>query len=194
MLRLCTFVLVLLCLLPSARAESYIEIRERKPSLFHPETGLRIARQRAPVPDDIPWPITKVSAPEAAALIELGAVALDVFGALQSRYDELDGTWLVGKKRMSIPGAVWLPEVGRGTLAPDMALYLKSNLERLTGGKLDHPIVAFCVSDCWMSWNAAQHIVALGYTRVSWFNLGTDGWLESGRSLKQVDPVPVKVD
>ena len=70
----------------------------------------RIDRQRAPVPDDIPAPISKVDAAQTKALLERGAIAIDVFGALQSRYDELDGTWLVGKKRMSLPGAVWLPD------------------------------------------------------------------------------------
>lgn len=193
--------LLLVCLalpslaLPSvAHAESYRDIQKRKPDLFHRETGLRIARQRAPIPDDIPPPTERIEARKAASLLAGDAIALDVFGALQSRYDELDGTWLVGKERLSLPGAVWLPETGRGALAPDIRTYLKNNLERLTQGDRDRPLVVFCVSDCWMSWNASQHIAALGYRAIFWFALGTDGWVENGGELVPVDPVPVDTE
>ncbi len=178
----------------SASAESYRDKQKRRPDLFHPETGLRIARQRAPVPDDIPPPAIKISTNRLLELKAQGAVLLDVFGALQSRYDELDGTWLVGKERLSIPGAVWLPETGRGTLLADIANYLKVNLERLTKGDRNKAIVVFCVSDCWMSWNAAQHISKMEYTAVYWYPLGADGWLESGFALEKAEPVPVKTD
>ncbi len=177
-----------------AFAESAADIRKRRPDLFHPETGLRVERQRAPLPDDIPAPSRKVDAARAKALLERGAIPLDVFGALQSRYNELDGTWLVGKKRKSLPGAVWLPETGRGSLLPVIEDFLKSNLERLTGGDRDKPLLVFCISDCWMSWNASQHIARLGYTNINWFPLGTDGWEEAGGVLEPVTPVPVKVD
>lgn len=184
------FALMCLMLLP-AGAESFRDIQNRRPDLFHKETGLRIARQRAPIPDDIPPPAVRIDAKQAAILLEQGALALDVFGALQSRYDELDGTWLVGKERLSLPGAIWLPETGRGTLAADMRAYLETNLERLTKGDKGRSLVIYCVSDCWMSWNASQHIAEMGYTSINWFALGTDGWLENGGDLAPVDPVPV---
>ncbi|MGI9357351.1 MAG: rhodanese-like domain-containing protein [Rhizobiaceae bacterium] len=177
-----------------ALADPAAEIRDRRPDLFHVETGLRIEKQRSPVPDDIPAPARKIDAWQAKALIEGGAVAIDVLGALQSRYDELDGTWLVGKKRKSLPGAVWLPETGRGVLLPEIKRYLKVNLQRLTGGDKDRPLVVFCISDCWMSWNAAQHIAQFGYNDINWFPLGTDGWEEAGWTLEPIRPVPVEVD
>jgi len=177
-----------------AFADTAAEIRERRPDLFHPQTGLRIEKQRAPVPDDIPAPSKRVDAQQAKVLIDSGAIAIDVFGALQSRYDELDGTWLVSKKRKSLPGAVWLPETGRGVLLPVIEKYLISNLERLTGSDKNKPLVVFCISDCWMSWNAAQHIARLDYTNINWFPLGTDGWQEAGWTLESVTPVPVDVD
>lgn len=181
-------------LVAPAAAASYAEMRAARPELFHPETGFRIARQRAPTPDDIPPPARAIGPEEARALAEAGAVLLDVFGAAQSRYDELDGTWLVREPRLSLPGAIWLPEVGRGVLVPEMQRYLEENLARATGGDRDRPIVVFCVADCWMSWNAAQRIAALGYRNVAWFRLGTDGWLEAGWPLAPVEPVPVETD
>ena len=177
-----------------AMAESYRDIQDRKPELFHAETGYRIGRQRAPTPEDIPGPALAVDAVQSRALIEAGGLALDVFGAAQSRFDELDGTWLVREERHSLPGAVWLPEVGRGTLSETMQRYLAENLSALTEGDMARPIVVFCVADCWMSWNAAQRIVAMGHAHVYWFRLGTDGWLDEGWELAPVDPVPVTVD
>lgn len=182
------------CIAFPASADTAAEILERRPDLFHVETGLRIEKQRAPVPDDIPAPAKRIGAQQAKALLEKGAIAIDVFGALQSRYDELDGTWLVGKKRKSLPGATWLPETGRGVLLPVIENYLVSNLERLTGDNKDKPLVVFCISDCWMSWNASQHMARLGYANINWFPLGTDGWVEAGGTLEPVMPVPVDVE
>ncbi|MDQ2089720.1 rhodanese-like domain-containing protein [Marimonas arenosa] len=175
-------------------AESSAEIRERRPDLFHPESGLRIDRHRAPVPQDVPLPAQRVSALKAKRLMARGAVVLDVYGAAQSRYDELDGTWLVHGPRQSLPGATWLPEVGRGVLEPAMASYLEREMERLTEGAKARAVIVFCVADCWMSWNAAQRIAGLGYLRVYWLRNGTDGWRELGWPLEPVLPVPVTLD
>ncbi|WP_323768418.1 rhodanese-like domain-containing protein [Antarctobacter sp.] len=188
------FALVVLCLATSVGAAPYAEHQARRPDLFDPATGFRVGRQRAPTPEDIPAPAVLVSPEEARDLLAAGAVALDVFGAQQSRFDELDGTWLVSKQRRSLPGAVWLPEVGRGQLSEVMRRYLAEGLVQATGGDRARPLVVYCVADCWMSWNAAQRIGAMGYTRVYWFRLGTDGWLDIGGVLEPVDPVPVNVD
>lgn len=181
--------------LPSvAAAQDWKSKVEARPELFHPETGYRIARQRAPTPLDIPPPAEAVDAAEARRLIEAGAVAIDVNAASRSRYDELDGSWLVNGVHESLPGATWLPETGRGTLTAEMEAYLRRNLDRLTGGDLDRAVVVFCIADCWMSWNAAQRIAAMGWRRVRWFRLGVDGWLDAGWPLVPVSPVPVEVD
>lgn len=184
---------LLLCV-SGANGADIATLRARNPEHFDAATGYRIAHQRAPTPDDIPGPAAPVSPEEARALLEGGAVALDVFGASQSRFDELDGTWLVSEPRLSLPGAVWLPEVGRGVLDEAMSRYLAENLDRLTGGDMARPFVVFCVADCWMSWNASQRIAGLGYENVYWFRLGTDGWLDIGGVLQPVEPVPVSVD
>lgn len=174
-----------------AMAETSAEAKARKPHLFHPETGYRIERQRAPTPDDIPG-ARRVSAGTVARVAD--ALRVDVFGAAQSRFDELDGTWLVSDPRESVPGAVWLPEVGRGVLSDMMQRYFAENLARLTEGNTARAIVFFCVADCWMSWNAAQRATALGYTNALWFREGTDGWLDEGLPLAPIEPVPVRVE
>ncbi|MDJ0824774.1 MAG: rhodanese-like domain-containing protein [Rhodobacter sp.] len=185
---------LLFALTTLALAEPYRAIQDRRPEQFHPETGYRIDRQRAPTPDDIPGPAQPISAAEAKALLAKGALAIDVFGAAQSRYDELDGTWLVSKERLSLPGATWLPETGRGVLDATMQRYLADTLARLTQGDPTRPLIVYCIADCWMSWNAAQRIAALGYTEVHWFRHGTDGWRDIGEPLVPVDPIPVGVE
>ena len=75
-----------------------------------------------------------------------------------------------------------------------MSHYLETNLEELTDGDRSKYIVVFCVSDCWMSWNASQRISGLGYTNVYWYPLGVDGWEEAGHSLEPVEPVPLKIE
>ena len=185
---------VLMFAATSAAADSADDHRAKRPDLFDPTTGYRIARQRAPTPDDIPPPSVLISPEEARALIRSGAVALDVYGAAQSRFDELDGTWLISTPRKSLPGAIWLPETGRGVISETMRAYLEENLQQATGGDRDVPLVVFCIADCWMSWNAAQRISALGYRNVYWYRLGTDGWLDLGEPLEIVSPVPVAVD
>jgi len=167
--------------------------RDKRPELFHSESGLRIGRYRAPIPDDVPG-AERINAPEAKALLAKGALAIDVFGAPQSRFDELDGTWMVSKKRESLPGAVWLPEVGRGSTNEVIQAYFSQHLARLTRGDETCPIILFCIADCWMSWNAVQRATALGYSNVYWLAEGTDGWLDEGWSLAPVDPIPVDVD
>lgn len=193
-MRLRLSLILLVVFAPATFAADTATIRTKYPHLFHPQTGYRIDRQRAPTPDDIPAPSKPVSASEAKALLDAGAVAIDVFGAPQSRYDELEGTWLVRKPRLSLPGAVWLPEVGRGVLSDELSAFLADNLGSLTGRDFSVPLLVYCVADCWMSWNAAQRIAGLGYTQVKWFRLGTDGWLDEGWALEPVMPVPVKVD
>lgn len=186
-------VLALILASAPALADTTAQHRDRRPDLFHPETGLRIARQRAPTPDDVPGAVP-VDASQVRRLASEGAMLLDVGAAAQSRYDDLDGTWLVRGRHLSLPGATWLPEVGRGALTPRMTDYLATNVRRLTGGVPSRPIVVFCIADCWMSWNAAQRLSSMGYTSVYWFAEGTDGWREAGYPLEEAVPVPVAVD
>ncbi len=174
-----------------AFADSTAEHQTKRPDLFHPRTGLRVARFRAPTPDDVPG-VRRITACEAQAMVD--AIRLDVGPAASSRHDDLDGTWLVSGDHLSLPGAHWLPEVGRGELTPILQDYLARNLAEITGGDTTRRIVVFCIADCWMSWNAAQRITQMGYKGVHWFAEGTDGWLDDGLELVPVGPVPVRID
>jgi PQQ-dependent catabolism-associated CXXCW motif protein len=60
--------------------------------------------------------------------------------------------------------------------------YFRRGLAAATGNEPSHPLVFFCLRHCWMSWNAAKRAIDDGYTSVSWFADGTDGWKLGCRS------------
>lgn len=148
------------------------------------------AAQSVPEPADYenehyrgPVPITlngaTVLGPDAAyALWKTDRVAfVDVLPRAPKPKNLPKGTIWRDKPRHSIPGAIWLPNVGYGKLAAQTHDYFKAGLVRITGNDLAHPVVFFCLDECWMSWNAAKRAVdEYGYTHVFWFPEGTDGW------------------
>jgi PQQ-dependent catabolism-associated CXXCW motif protein len=88
-----------------------------------------------------------------------------------------------------IPGSVWLPDIGRGTLSPELEAYFRDHLEAATGRRRDAPVVFYCLADCWMSWNAAKRAASWGYTQVYWYRDGTDGWEAAKLPMAGAKPV-----
>jgi PQQ-dependent catabolism-associated CXXCW motif protein len=158
-----------------------------------PVSGYRLERYRAPTPDDAPTGARRIS-PEGVAHLAADAVLLDVSPVIGAGFDPATGHWRVSAPHLSLPGAVWLPEIGRGVLEPRLERFLGLALVRLTAGDMARPLVIFCQADCWMSWNASLRLARLGHSRVFWFAEGTDGWLDIDRPLAVVQPEPVPVD
>jgi PQQ-dependent catabolism-associated CXXCW motif protein len=101
-----------------------------------------------------------------------------------------DALWR-DKLRETIPGAVWLPNIGYGRLSPEVDAYFRRSLEELTGGDRTKPLLFFCMANCWMSWNAAKRArEEYGYTQITWFPQGTDGWAFPDAPLVKVEPRP----
>ncbi len=82
-----------------------------------------------------------------------------------------------------IAGSIWLADVGRGALAPAVEARFRADLARLSGGNRSADLVFYCLSQCWMSWNAAKRAVQLGYGNVIWYPDGADGWQAAGLPL-----------
>ena len=93
---------------------------------------------------------------------QTGVLLIDVMAHIGAGWDPLSGQWLISKPRLNIPGSIWLPDVGGGYLSPELENYFKSNIKRLTKGKQSAPLVVYCQSDCWMSWNAVATPDKLG--------------------------------
>ncbi|MBS7544914.1 PQQ-dependent catabolism-associated CXXCW motif protein [Ancylobacter oerskovii] len=98
------------------------------------------------------------------------------------------GTVWRDKPRDHLPGSTWLPNVGYGALSEAMDAYFRRSLEALTAGLREAPLVFYCLTDCWMSWNAAKRAMAYGYTDVAWYPAGSDGWSRAGLPLERAEP------
>lgn len=146
----------------------------------------------APVPETLEGARVILNDEEAHALWESGtAIWIDVFPHTKRPPNLPKGTIFREKKRYSIPGSVWLPNVGYDRLAEATDAYFRDGLIAATQGDLSKPVVIFCRADCWMSWNAARRAVMdYGYTDVVWYPDGTDGWKFMGYETVQVTPFP----
>ena len=94
------------------------------------------------------------------------------------------------KPRYDIPGSIWLPDTGYGSLPPAMQSYFSRALADATREDPNVHLVFYCLANCWMSWNAAKRASDLGYTHVDWYAGGTDDWESHGLPLELRQPVP----
>ena len=136
----------------------------------------RADHYRAPVPQTLAGAVV-VDDAGAHALWEEGKTAfVDVLPRPPRPAGLPEGTIWREKPRRSIPGTIWLPNVGYGEIHADTHAYFKAGLAAVTDGDLGHPVLFFCLANCWMSWNAAKRALEYGYTTVYWYPDGTDGW------------------
>lgn len=124
-----------------------------------------------------------IDGPQAVRLHDQGVAFVDVYPRQQKPAGLPPGTLWHAAPHQTIPGAVWLYDTGYQRISPAEAQRLQDGLARVTQGDPARPVVIFCLSDCWMSWNAAKRAVELGYRNVIWFPEGTDGWELAGRDL-----------
>ena len=157
------------------------------------ESSYRMERYRAPTPQHVPGAQTldtaglqKLLAAEQVLLIDVMAVTYRP----ETMY--FDGEWLLNEAHYNIPGSIWLPNVGYGQLDQTLSGYFVENLKRLTHGDKDHPLVFYCILDCWMAWNASKRAAQeLGYQQVYWYREGMDGWEEAELPIAENRPVPL---
>jgi PQQ-dependent catabolism-associated CXXCW motif protein len=152
--------------------------------LFDPKTGYRLTAYRAAAPAAIEGgKLINVDALE--ILIEKEKpLLIDVMyfdHGLLSRVSF--GLLGPNQNRMNIPDSVWLPKFGQGKLTDAEILNFKNTLAKLSEGDLNKPMVYYCLSDCWVSWNASRRAIEMGYKRVYWFKDGTDVWNDAGLKL-----------
>ncbi len=145
--------------------------------------GYRMDEYRTPVPKTLKG--ARVIHVEEAETLHAAKQALfiDVYPQAPKPPNLPTGTVWRDPTHMTIDGARWLPNVGYGTLSPEIESYFRTSLDRLSGGDKTKPLVFFCLKNCWMSWNAAKRAMTYGYATVIWFPEGTDAWQEAGNDL-----------
>ena len=162
---------------PPARAETVPE-----------PSGYRMEEYRAPVPATLEG-ARVVGTAEAERLWRgKGAVFLDVMPRAPKPANLPKGTIWRDKPRNGIPDSIWLVNVGYGEINAETEAYFRSGLEAQVGADKTRPILFYCMTDCWMSWNAARRAVAWGYSSVLWYPLGSDGWAKAGLPLVAEEP------
>jgi PQQ-dependent catabolism-associated CXXCW motif protein len=155
-------------------------------------SGYRMEEYRAPVPGTLHG-AQVVTTQEAAALWrDKSAVFFDVMPHTPKPAKLPAGTIWREKIRKNIPGSIWLPNVGYGALSKEDADYFKSGIDAKTGSDRTRNILFYCMTNCWMSWNAAKRAVEAGHTSVFWYPLGADGWQAAGLPLAQDAPFAEK--
>ena len=138
---------------------------------------------RSPTPETLSG-VTVVDAIQAKAMHENGqAIFIDVLPSPKQPPGMKEGDIWLPKKRLNIPGSIWLADVGYGVLSDDLEMYFISNLELVSKDKT-HGLLFYCQINCWMSWNAAKRALNFGYSNVFWFPGGVDEWLSEGFLLE----------
>ena len=177
---LATLITVMLALTAPGRAQ------EDPPE---PE-GYRTDNYRAPVPATLAG-ARVLSTEQAEAIWRSGSgVFIDVLPRPPKPPNLPAGTIWRDKPRLNIPGSIWLPDTGYGTLAAATEDYLRNGLARASGGNSAKLLVIYCQADCWMSWNAAKRALSYGYSNVAWYPEGTDGWQRADLPLVDSRPEP----
>ncbi|MCJ1962060.1 rhodanese [Novosphingobium sp. 2637] len=154
--------------------------------------GYRIARFRAPVAR-APAPARQMAQAEVLALQPgRDALFLDVLPVASGWRDPATGRWHLSETHRTVPGALWHPETGWSP--PDVRLWgaLRDTISEARREDVHLPVIVFCRSDCWMSWNVARRLAREGVGQVYWYEEGIEGWHAAGRELVEVAPVTVR--
>ncbi len=153
------------------------------------QQGYRIADYRSPLPVAPPSGRRIDTLELERMLREADPVLIDVLAiTLRAESADFGLAWLPATRRQHLPGSVWLPNVGYGRLEPCLRDWFERSLRRLSGGDMERPLVFYCVTDCWMSWNAVKRAASLGYRNLYWYPEGSDGWAEAGLPLAPGEP------
>ena len=152
--------------------------------------GYRTDNYRAPVPATLACARVLSTAEAEAIWRDKAAVFIDVLPRPPKPQGLPAGTVWRDKPRLNIPGSIWLPDTGYGTLAAATEDYLRHGLERASGGNHARLLVIYCQADCWMSWNAAKRVLSYGYPNIAWYPEGTDGWQRANLPVAESQPEP----
>ena len=170
----------------AARAE---DMGLKAATVAEPES-YRLEEYRKPVPATLKG-ATVLTGEQASALWSSGKAAfIDVYPHAPKPDNLPASTVWREPVHFTIENAKWLANVGYGVLSADTESYLKSHLEKLSGGDKAKPLVFFCLRNCWMSWNTAKRALTYGYSNVNWFSEGTDAWQEIGQPVMEAKPEP----
>jgi len=152
--------------------------------------GYRLTDYKDTVPETLSG-ASRVTAVQVKQLqAEEDVLLVDVIPQQRKPDDLPEGQLWLPVEHKGVAGAMWLPDVGYGVLSETTESYFINTLSAASSDNPDQPVVFYCRSDCWMSWNAAKRALSFGYTRVYWFADGIDGWQAEGFDIEALSPAP----
>ncbi|WP_442920866.1 PQQ-dependent catabolism-associated CXXCW motif protein [Mesorhizobium sp. CCNWLW176] len=151
--------------------------------------GYRMDEYRAPTPETLHGAQVVTTAEAEALWREKKTVFFDVMPNTPKPANLPAGTIWRDKPRNDIPGSVWLANVGYGALTKEQEAYFRDGLSAHTGNDKARAILFYCMTDCWMSWNAARRAIEWGHSSVIWYPAGADGWEKAGFPLEEKKPL-----
>lgn len=146
---------------------------------------------RTPVPDTVPGALVLHVPAVQQRVAQRDAVLIDVLPAPRRPASMRPGIPWLPERHRSLPGSLWWPELGRGAIPDAMSMRMRRRLHEVTQDDPERLVVFFCLTDCWMSWNAARRAAEMGF-RSAWFPEGVDGWQAAG--LPTEDTLPEAFD
>jgi PQQ-dependent catabolism-associated CXXCW motif protein len=150
--------------------------------------GYRLDDYRGPTPLTVAGKAA-IDTAEARRLWEAhDAVFIDVIAAPRRPESLPPGSIWSPPPHLDIPGSIWLPDSGRGALSPELDSWFRASLARISATRSDAPLVFYCRTDCWLSWNAAKRALEWGYRAALWYRDGSDGWSAAGLPLAPAQP------
>ena len=160
---------------------------------FIDNNGYRYAHYRAPVPAHHPDAAVLDAGQLEELIAENDPVLLDVMPRVEPGHPHHLRGIPPNAPRVTLPASHWAPNVGYPALEPSLEEALRELLVELTDGNTARPVVVFCMTNCWMAWNAARRISRYGYESVYWYPGGADDWARQGRETA-VRPVALGED
>jgi len=150
--------------------------------------GIWLGPMRGPVPATLAGGTVLHTADVAALLRRPGTVMVDVAEAPRRPPGLAPGAPWLPLPHRDIPGSIWIPGAGRGTVPAELDAYYRTRLRQLAGAAGDRPIVVYCHANCWLGWNAAKRAVGYGFARVFWYPDGIEAWEKAGLPTARAQP------
>jgi PQQ-dependent catabolism-associated CXXCW motif protein len=162
-----------------------LNVAQADTALFSPQ-GYRINQYRSPTPASAEGAQTLDTEALQRLLGQSPApVLIDVY-----RRPWVQGRFIDTEPHANLPGSLWLANTGDGELDANWQDYFAFHLRKATAERLDQPLVFYCRSDCWLSWNAVKRAAAMGYKQLYWYRDGLDAWQAANLPLQAARPEP----
>ncbi|MEN2394034.1 MULTISPECIES: PQQ-dependent catabolism-associated CXXCW motif protein [unclassified Pseudomonas] len=162
-----------------------LNIAQADTALFSAQ-GYRIAQYRSPTPTAVDGAkILDTPALQQLMTQTPAPILIDVY-----RRPWLQGRFIDNEPHANLPGSLWLANTGDGDLDPIWQDYFTRSLRNATAGRADRPLVFYCRSDCWLSWNAVKRAAAIGYKHLYWYRDGLDAWEAANLPVQAARPEP----